>query len=108
MLVHDMQGFAYVEFETRDGLQNAVDMTGVELDGRSLQIKIADIRGGVPGGGYQGGYQGGRGNFAGGTLCFSYFWSFQGLQNWDLVPIYDMHVLWFHTFMTDMLAPMDT
>lgn len=42
----DWQGFAYVEFETSEGLQRAVDMTGADLDGRNLKISIAAPAGG--------------------------------------------------------------
>ena len=54
-----LQGFAYVEFETREGLQNAVDMTGVEFGGKILQIKVSDSARGGAGRGTRGG-RGGR------------------------------------------------
>ena len=42
----EVQGFAYVEFETKEGLQHAVDMTGIELNGKHLKISVATPPGG--------------------------------------------------------------
>lgn len=72
-LRYALQGFAYVEFEARQGLQNAVDMTGVEFQGKLLQIKISGPQGGGkppgPGRGRGRGERGrGRGNPGGKSL----------------------------------------
>ena len=54
-----VQGFAYVEFETSQGLQRAVDMTGIEFHGENLNIKINNAP--IGGGGGRAPSRGGRG-----------------------------------------------
>jgi len=56
-----MQGFAYVEFESSQGLQRAVDMTGVEIGGKNLKITVSHQP--IAGGGRGGSRGGGRGMF---------------------------------------------
>lgn len=57
-LQHELlQGFAYVEFESTQGLQRAVDMTGVDFQGRNLKISISN----QPIGGGRAPTRGGRG-----------------------------------------------
>lgn len=38
------KGFGYVEFETVDGLQKALDLSGTTLQGRSIRTSVAEPR----------------------------------------------------------------
>lgn len=38
------KGFGYVEFETLDGLKNALNLNGTSFQGRSIKISVADPR----------------------------------------------------------------
>ena len=38
------KGFGYVEFETVEGLQKALDLSGATLQGRSIRVSIAEPR----------------------------------------------------------------
>ncbi|MCP9258339.1 hypothetical protein DINM_002837 [Dirofilaria immitis] len=53
------KGFAYIEFRTREDLERALSLNGVEYDGRMLRVDVAD----APRGRERRG--GGRGNFGG-------------------------------------------
>ncbi|CAG9535757.1 unnamed protein product [Cercopithifilaria johnstoni] len=53
------KGFAYIEFRTREDLERALALNGVEYDGRVLRVDVAD----APRGRERRG--GGRGNFGG-------------------------------------------
>uniref|UniRef100_A0A0R3RZJ3 RRM domain-containing protein n=1 Tax=Elaeophora elaphi TaxID=1147741 RepID=A0A0R3RZJ3_9BILA len=53
------KGFAYIEFRTREDLERALGLNGVEYDGRVLRVDVAD----APRGRERRG--GGRGNFGG-------------------------------------------
>ncbi|VDK85544.1 unnamed protein product [Litomosoides sigmodontis] len=53
------KGFAYIEFRTREDLERALTLNGVEYDGRVLRVDVAD----APRGRERKG--GGRGNFGG-------------------------------------------
>jgi len=55
------KGFGHVEFETEEGVDNAVKMAGAEIGGRQIRI---DYAGGRPEGGAGGGRGGGRGGFS--------------------------------------------
>ncbi len=68
------RGFGFVEFETADEAQKAIEMFhGYEMSGRALTVNIAQERterpprreGGYNGGG-RGGYGGGQGGYSGG------------------------------------------
>ncbi|TVR05084.1 MAG: RNA-binding protein, partial [Deltaproteobacteria bacterium] len=55
------RGFGFVTFASEDDAQAAMDaMNGTELDGRTLNVNVAQERRGGGGGG-GGGYRGGRG-----------------------------------------------
>jgi len=56
-----MRGFAHVEFETADGVSNALRKAGEKLGGRELRIDRSGSKGGSGGG-----FRGGRGNDRGG------------------------------------------
>jgi RNA recognition motif-containing protein len=65
------RGFGFVEMETDDGLQAAINaLNGQEINGRPLTVNEARERtprpGGGGGGGGRGGYGGGRGGYGGG------------------------------------------
>lgn len=38
------KGFGYVEFETVEGLQKALDLSGSSLQGRSIRTSVAEPR----------------------------------------------------------------
>lgn len=38
------KGFGYVEFETVDGLQKALDLSGTTLQGRTIRTSVAEPR----------------------------------------------------------------
>lgn len=38
------KGFGYVEFETVDGLQKALDLSGTSLQGRTIRTSVAEPR----------------------------------------------------------------
>lgn len=38
------RGFGYVEFETVDGLKNALTATGSDLQGRSIRVSVAEAK----------------------------------------------------------------
>jgi translation initiation factor 4B len=38
------KGFGYVEFETLDGLQKALDLSGTTLQGRTIRTSVAEPR----------------------------------------------------------------
>lgn len=57
-----MRGFAHVEFETAEGVDNALRKAGEKLGGRDLRVD----RSGQKSGGGGGGFRGGRGNDRGG------------------------------------------
>jgi nucleolin len=60
------RGFAHVEFDTPEAVQAALQMTGQQLDGRSIRVDMAGAKGEKPAGGRFGGDRGGsRGGFRG-------------------------------------------
>lgn len=63
-----IKGFAHVDFESADGLQQAIAKNGSELEGRELKIDASANKSGGSGGrgGYGGGRGGGRGGYGGG------------------------------------------
>jgi len=62
-----MKGFAHVDFEAPEGVQNAILKNGMDMDGRPLKIDASENKnaGGGGRGGFGGG-RGGRGGFGGG------------------------------------------
>lgn len=58
------KGFAYVEFKTREALEEALEYSGAECDGRNLRVDVAVDRRKEKGG--RGGTRGGRGGNRGG------------------------------------------
>lgn len=64
------KGFCYVEFETIEDLQNAIEMNGnVEIDGTHVKIDVAEGKRNDRGGGFdrnRGGRGGNQGGFRGG------------------------------------------
>eukprot|EP00568_Trieres_chinensis_P007754 CAMPEP_0183300792 /NCGR_PEP_ID=MMETSP0160_2-20130417/7101_1 /TAXON_ID=2839 ORGANISM="Odontella Sinensis, Strain Grunow 1884" /NCGR_SAMPLE_ID=MMETSP0160_2 /ASSEMBLY_ACC=CAM_ASM_000250 /LENGTH=201 /DNA_ID=CAMNT_0025463279 /DNA_START=60 /DNA_END=662 /DNA_ORIENTATION=- len=67
------KGFAYLEFQTEEAVENAMKLDGSEFKGRNLKVThkrvndpnyYAAQRG--RGGGFRGGYRGGRGGYRGG------------------------------------------
>uniref|UniRef100_A0A915PX20 RRM domain-containing protein n=1 Tax=Setaria digitata TaxID=48799 RepID=A0A915PX20_9BILA len=64
------KGFAYIEFRTREDLERALTLNGVEYDGRMLRVDVADApRGRERRGGGRGSF-GGRGGSARGGPPF--------------------------------------
>jgi len=64
-----MKGFAHIDFESADGVQNAISKNGVEFEGRELKVDASQAKSGGSGGrggGYGGGRGGGRGGSRGG------------------------------------------
>jgi len=63
-----MKGFAHVDFESADGLQQAITKNGSELEGRELKVDASASKSGGSGGrgGFGGGRGGGRGGYGGG------------------------------------------
>ena len=56
------KGFAHVQFSSPDGAKKAMELNGVELDGRAVRLDLSQSnRSG--GGGGRGGFGGGRGGF---------------------------------------------
>lgn len=43
-LTHAPKGFGYVEFETVDGLQKALDLSGTTFQGRTIRTSVAEPR----------------------------------------------------------------
>ena len=64
------RGFGFVTFANDDSAERAIEeMNGSQLDGRSINVNIANERkpmGGGGGGGGRGGYGGGGGGYGGG------------------------------------------
>lgn len=62
------KGFAHVQFSSPDAAKKAMELNGVELDGRAVRLDLSTSgRGGSGGrGGFRGGDRGGRGGFRGG------------------------------------------
>lgn len=63
-----MKGFAHVDFESNDALQNAIKMNGQQCDGRELKVDASTPKAGGSGG--RGGFGGGRGGRGGGRGSF--------------------------------------
>lgn len=61
-----MKGFAHIDFESADGVQNAIAKNGIEFEGRELKVDASQAKSGGGGGG-RGGYGGGRGGGRGGS-----------------------------------------
>lgn len=55
------RGFAHVEFDSSDAVQEAIKLTGTELDGRTIRVDVAGNKGAQSSGGFRGGQRGGRG-----------------------------------------------
>ena len=78
------KGFCFVEFETKEGANEALKLAGQELDGRNIKVRIAESKekrefkrsydkpeGSFRGNrGGRGGFRGGRGGFRGGNRRF--------------------------------------
>ena len=61
------RGFAFVDFEVKaDGEQACREMNGFSIDGRNIDVKVSEDRGGGGGRGGRGGGRGGRGGRGGG------------------------------------------
>jgi cold-inducible RNA-binding protein len=64
------RGFGFVTFANDDGATSAIsEMDGTELDGRTIKVNEAEVKGprtGGGGGGGRGGYKGGGGGGGGG------------------------------------------
>ena len=66
------KGFAHVEFEDAQSAKAALDLTGVDLDGRAVRLDLSAPSRGGGGGRGRGGFRGGssrggdRGGFRGG------------------------------------------
>jgi len=65
-----VKGFAHVEFDSAEAVQNAILKNGVEMEGRQLKVDASEQKSGGGGrggfGGGRGGGRGGRGGFGGG------------------------------------------
>lgn len=61
-----MKGFAHIDFEAPEGVQNAISKNGVEFEGRELKVDASQAKSGGSSGGRGGGYGGGRGGGRGG------------------------------------------
>ena len=62
----NLRGFAHVEFDSADAVQEALKLSQSELDGRAIRVDVAGNKGGRPSGGFQGGRGrdfGGRGSW---------------------------------------------
>ncbi|KAK6102092.1 RNA recognition motif family protein [Brugia pahangi] len=65
------KGFAYIEFRTREDLERALTLNGVQYDGRVLRVDVADApRGRERRGGGRGSFGGRGGGSRGGGLPF--------------------------------------
>ena len=64
-----MKGFAHIDFESADGVSNAIEKNGIEFEGREIKVDASQAKSGGSGGyggGRGGGYGGGRGGGRGG------------------------------------------
>merc|ERR1711976_581652 len=59
------RGFAHIEFDSTDGVAQAMTYAGRKLDGRALNVDSSTKKSG-DGGNARGGFGGGRGGFGGG------------------------------------------
>lgn len=64
------RGFAHVDFESPESVEQAVQKSGQEVDGRSIRVDFSNKRregGGGSRGGFRGGFRGDRGGYRGGS-----------------------------------------
>lgn len=61
-----MKGFAHIDFEESDGVQQAIRKNGEEFEGREIKVDASQAKSGGSGG-RGGGYGGGRGGGRGGS-----------------------------------------
>lgn len=64
-----MKGFAHIDFEESDGVQQAIRKNGEEFEGREIKVDASQAKSGGSGG-RGGGYGGGRGGGRGGSSSY--------------------------------------